>query len=52
MDFPKSFGIFIISFLNLVSLRLKRSVSLFFQGSSLDFNCEWSWFILLVFLLL
>ena len=34
--FLNFFSVFIISFLNLVSIRLKRSVSLFFQGNSLD----------------
>ena len=33
--FLNSFSIFVISFLNSVSIRLKRSVSLFFQGNSL-----------------
>ena len=36
MAFLNSFSIFISSFLNLVSIRLKRSVSLFFQEKSLD----------------
>ena len=34
--FLNSFNIFIISFLNSVSIRLKTSVSLFFQGNSHD----------------